>query len=73
MTELLIIGGCVAFGGLLLWAIVKGAEAKGAAQERSKAAKGALDEVRKANEAAQDTAALDADTRRKRLLRWSRD
>jgi hypothetical protein len=73
MTELLIIGGCLAFGGLLLWLVVGGAEAKGAAKERHKATTEALDAVKKANETAQDVGALDADTRRKRLLRWSRD
>ena len=73
MTELYIIGGALAFGGLLLWALVKASEAKAVAQERSAQARDTLDAVKRANEAAADAGGMSADSRRKRLSEWSRD
>lgn len=74
MTELLLIAGLtLPICGFLVWAALRSAKSEGAAQERADAAKDALDEVRKANEAIASVDALSADERRKRLSAWSRD
>jgi hypothetical protein len=57
----------------LAWLALRSAKSEGAAQERADAARDALDEVRKANEALASIDALSADERRKRLQQWSRD
>ena len=48
MTEALVVGGTLAFGGLIIWLVMKAAEAKGAAKEQAAEARRDADATRKA-------------------------
>jgi hypothetical protein len=74
VSELLLIAGLLLpVCGFLVWAALRSAKSEGAAQERADAARDALDEVRKANEAMAHVDSLGADARRRELSRWARD
>lgn len=73
MTGLYIIGGLLLFSAFTVWLAVKMAGRAAVEQERKEAARDALEEVRKANEALASVGGMSADDRRRELQRWSRD
>lgn len=73
MTPLYIIAGLLLFACFSVWMAVRLAGQKAVEQERKDAAKDALDEVRKANEARASVDALSADDKRSSLQQWARD